>query len=201
MSLDRRVRDAFDRAAATVEPNVELHLDATLRRAAEPSRASVLGTVLAASAATVALVIAIRLLGIPNAGIGDPSSDPTASPTASGPNAAVAGTYSVALLDADAGVEASDLGLAGTWSITLEPSGAIEVEPPTTFVGSRAGGHTFSLDGSTLRTDLYYNDYCSSIGVYRWETRGGGLALTVAEDDCEIRRTILATRDLEAGNR
>ena len=54
----------------------------------------------------------------------------------------------------------ADLGAAGRWTLTLHPDGALDLAAPPTFTGSRASGHTFSLDGATLRTDLYYNDYC-----------------------------------------
>lgn len=192
MPLDRRLRDAFDRAASTVEPDIELHLDETLRRASRPHPALVLGTVLAASAATIAFIVVIRLLGVPSGGIGGPSMSSQASP-------AVVGTYSVTLRESDEGVVTSDLTLVGTWSMTLQPSGVMELVPPATFEGSRASGHTYSIDGSSMRTDLYYNDYCSSIGTYAWEVTPDGLTLTVADDECEIRRTILATRDWVRG--
>ena len=191
---DRRLRVAFDRAASTVDPDVELHLDQTLHRASRPTPASVMGTVLAASAATVAFIVFIRLLGVPTGGVGGPSTSPQPTPACSGPNGVVVGTYSVTLRDSDAGVVTSDLTLAGTWSMTLQPSGAMELVPPATFEGSRASGHTYTLDGSTLRTDLYYNDYCSSIGTYAWEASADGLVLMVADDECVLRQTILATR-------
>lgn len=198
MSLDRRLRDAFDRAASEVDPRVEMHLEQTLDRGSRRHQVSVVGTILAASSVTVALIVAIQVLGTQSGGIGEPS-DP--SPADSGSLGAIAGTYTVTLLDLDPAVAASNLALAGTWSMTLEPSGAIALVPPATFDGSRAAGHTFSIDGSTLRTDLFYNDYCSSIGTYRWEATPEGLALTVVDDDCEIRQAIMATRDWVRGNR
>lgn len=195
MPLDRRLRDGFDRAASTVDPDVEMHLEQTLQRAARSRTASVAGTVLAASAATLAFIVVIRLLGAPDGGVGGPSPSAQPSPSSTGLNGAVVGTYSVTLNEADTGVATAGLSLVGTWSMTLGPSGAIELIPPASFEGSRATGHTFSLDGSTLRTDLYYNDYCTSIGSYMWDVTADGLTLTVADDACEIRRTILATRE------
>lgn len=194
MPIDRRLRDAFDRAASTVDPDVELHLDETLRRASRRRAASVVGTALAASIATVALVVVIRLMGVPGGGIGGPSTSAQPSPSGSEPGSDVVGTYRVTLNDSDDGVVTSGLSPVGDWSMTLQSSGAMELVPPAGFEGSRASGHTFSLDGSTLRTDLYYNDYCSSIGTYAWALTANGLTLTVVDDECEIRRTILATR-------
>lgn len=194
MPLDRRLRDAFDRTASTVDPDVELHLEQTLQRASRPRATSVVGTVLAASAATVAFLVLVRLLGAPG-GVGGPSPSAETSPSSTGPNGAVVGTYSVILNEGDTGVVTSGLSLVGTWTMTLEPSGAIELVPPESFEGSRASGHTYSLDGSMLRTDLYYNDYCTSIGSYAWDVTADGLTLTISDDACEIRRTILATRE------
>jgi hypothetical protein len=194
MPLDRRLRDAFDRAASAADPDVELHLEQTIRRASRPRAGSVVGTVLAASAATVAFVVLVRLLGAPS-GVGGPSPSAEPSLSSTGPNGAVVGTYSATLGEGDAGVVTSGLSLVGTWTMTLHPSGVMELAPPASFEGSRASGHTYSLDGSTLRTDLYYNDYCSSIGAYAFEVTADGLALTVTDDACEIRRTILATRE------
>jgi hypothetical protein len=189
MSLDRRLRDAFDRAASTVEPDVELHLERTVGRASRLNRMSAVGAVVAASAVTVALIAAIQVFGSPSSNAGGPT--PAASPA----NGSVSGVYVVTLRATDPGVATSDLTLAGTWSMTLEPSGAIELVPPSSFDGSRAAGHTFSVVGSTLRTDLYYNDYCDSIGLYSWEETADGLTLTVVDDGCEIRKTVLATRE------
>jgi hypothetical protein len=199
MSLDRRLREAFDRIASTVDPDIDLNLERTLERSARPLLASALGPLMAASVATVALVIGVRLLMMPIQEPGGPSAAPV-GPSQSDTMAAVAGAYTVTLVDADPGVATADLTLAGTWSITLGTNGVMELVPPPTFEGSRAAGHTFNLDATTLRTDLYYNDYCNSIGTYTWAKTGDTLILTVVEDDCAIRRTLLATRALVSGN-
>ena len=78
--------------------------------------------------------------------------------------------------------------------MTLLPSGELELAPPPGFEGSRAEGHTFSLDGSTFRTDLYFNDYCSTVGTYTWTAASDTLLLAVADDGCQLRATLLATR-------
>jgi hypothetical protein len=89
------------------------------------------------------------------------------------------------------------LSFAGRWTLVMRDSGVLELEAPPAFEGSRAQGHTFSLDATMLRTDLYFNDYCSSLGTYRWILSGGNLRLDVVADDCAVRRTLLATRPWE----
>jgi hypothetical protein len=181
MTLDRRLKDALQRASEDVDPAVELRLERTIKRAAARDRAPV-GNIVA-----VLLIVAVALVGLRYSGLIDGiigSRPPDLR--------AVAGTYSVSLRETDEAV--TSLGLAGEWSLTLSGSGAIELRPPATFAGSQAQGHTYSLDGHILRTDLYYNDYCDSIGVFTWERTATELILTPAVDECQIRRVLLGTR-------
>ena len=191
MPLDERLRETFQRASSAIEPDVELRLDATLRQGVRPRRETGFAGVLAAAAAVVVLVVVVRLAG----GVLPQPGAPT-SPLSStlNPNEAIAGRYTVTLLASDAGVTTGDLGLAGTWSMTLLPNGELGLAAPAEFEGSRAEGHTFSLDGSTFRTDLYFNDYCSSLGTYRWILSDGELRLDVEAEDCAMRETLLSTR-------
>jgi hypothetical protein len=50
----------------------------------------------------------------------------------------------------------------------------------------------FSLTGDRFRTNLFYNDYCDSIGSYVWN-RAASLSFTSVDDSCSIRKTLLAT--------
>lgn len=191
MPLDQRLRETFERTTAAYEPDVELRLDATLRRGLRPQRQTGFGSMLAAAAGVVVLVVVVRLAGGQLIDPGASTSSPGASPA---PNDAIAGSYTVTLLASDPGVATGDLDLTGTWSMTLLPSGEMELAPPPDFEGSRAEGHTFRLDGSTFRTDLYFNDYCSTVGTYTWTAASDTLLLAVAEDGCQLRATLLATR-------
>jgi hypothetical protein len=192
MPLDDRLRTAFDRAASAVEPDTEVRLERTLRQRTRGGQESGLGSLLAAAAVVAALVVGVRLLGIEVTGPGAPTA--TSSP---GGAAAIAGSYQVTLLASDPAVVVDGLSFTGRWTLVLRDSGVLEIEAPPTFEGSRAQGHTFSLDASMLRTDLYFNDYCSSLGSYRWTLSGDNLRLDVVADDCAVRRTLLATRQWE----
>jgi hypothetical protein len=192
MSLDDRVRTAFDRAASAVEPATEVRLERTLRQRTRGRQESGLANLLAATAVVVAIVVGVRLLGIESTGPGGRTS--TSSP--GGPEA-IAGSYQVTLPATDPAVVVDGLSFAGRWTLVMRDSGVLELEAPPAFEGSRAQGHTFSLDATMLRTDLYFNDYCSSLGTYRWILSGGNLRLDVVADDCAVRRTLLATRPWE----
>ena len=191
MPLDQRLRETFERAASAYEPDVELRLDATLRRGLRPQRQTGFGSVLAAAAGVVVLVVVVRLAGGQLFGPGAPTSSPGDSRAA---NDAIAGRYAVTLLASDPGVTTGDLDLTGAWSMTLLPSGEMELVPPPDFEGSRAEGHAYSLEGASFRTDLWFNDYCSTVGTYTWTAASGTLRLAVADDGCQVRATLLATR-------
>jgi hypothetical protein len=187
MPLDDRLRTAFDRAASSIEPDTEMRLDQTLRRGARPRQQFGLGGLVAAAAGLAVLVVIVRLVGIPSVGPVAPSPTPPASA------ALLAGSYTTTLLPSDPGIVVDGIDLAGRWEISLLANGVIELAPPASFTGSRAEGHTFTVDGQTLRTDLYFNDYCDSVGEYTWAISDELLTLTVADDGCDIRRGLLAT--------
>jgi hypothetical protein len=182
MSLDRRLRSALNRAGQTVQPDTDERLRIVLDRG-RIRRGPPIGLALVGAAAIVILVVGTRFLP----SLQGPAAVPTST---SDPRAAVAGTYTVSLLADDPGV--ADLGIAGTWSITLHPSGAIDIDPPDTFAGSAASGHTFAINGDSFRTDLYYNDYCDSIASYRLVVEAGTLAFDQSDDTCAIRVALLA---------
>jgi hypothetical protein len=196
MPLDDRLRNAFERSAASIEPSVEANLEQVLRRGSRPRQLR-LGPMVAAAAVIVLLVLGSRYV-FPNQPPVGPVVSPSPSPTVS-PNAnAIAGSYVVTLNDEDA--EVADLGMSGVWSMTLRSGGGMDVTPPSTFEGSQAAGHTFTVEGSVFRTDLYYNDFCDSIGIYEWSSSQTGLTLQVADDDCAIRRVLLSTREWTVTN-
>jgi hypothetical protein len=200
MSLDRRIRDEFRREAAAIEPDIERHLGAVEARA---RRRGGIGssTVLIA---VVAVVVAAVILRVPETRLGaGPGSSGAPPPAASGsPTAAssagksypeIAGTYQATLDSANAAVKRD--GVGGQWTMRLDATGVVFLSPPPSFVSGASGlsGIAFSLAGDRFRTDLFYNDYCNSIGTYGWSRAGGQLTFTQVDDTCSIRRTLLAT--------
>lgn len=202
MSLEPRLRDALRADAAAVDPDVEGSLEAVRRRSAR--RSPIHPATFAAIAAAVILVLAIRTGAIGPLGAGPgatprPSSAlPTGSPTMGSPVGSatypeIAGTYSATLTPSVAGVSSN--GLAGAWTMTLETDGVLDLKPPPGFraEGVAPSGNAFTQAGAEFRTNLFYNDFCNSIGTYSWTRAGGSLRLIVLDDACVIRRTLLAT--------
>jgi hypothetical protein len=202
VSLEPRLRDALRAEAASIDPDIEGSLDTVRRRATR--RAPIPPLAFLGLAAVLVVILVVRAGTSAPLGAG-PSAAPQPTvpapsgsvPAISSPGGAitypaVAGTYSLTL-GPEPGVAAN--GLAGLWTMTLEPSGVLDVTPPATFraEGVAPTGNAFTQTGRQLRTNLFYNDYCNSIGTYAWQRSGGQLTLTVVDDACVVRRTLLAT--------
>jgi hypothetical protein len=190
VSIDRRLREDLERDAARVSVDVERNLGAVEGRARHRPASNLLPAL--AAAAIIAVAIAVRLPSAPSTGspTAAPSIHPTALATTDPGYAAIAGTYRVAL---DAVVDGADV--RGTWTMELVQDGELVVSPPPTFAGPSQvpTGVSFSLAGDRFRTDLFYNDYCRSVGTYTWSGGDGALQLVPVQDDCAIRRAVLGT--------
>ena len=205
MSLDRRLREELRREAAAIEPDVDRHLGAV--EAGARRRGSIGASTLLVAAAIVVAAIILRFpggLGSEPGGGPGPSIGASLSPVASASPLTsssstptsypeIAGTYVAALDAANAAVKRD--GVAGSWTMRLEPTGAVLLSPPRSFVPGASGlsGIAFSLTGDRFRTNLLYSDYCNSVGTYVWSLIAGGLTLTAVDDTCSIRRTLLTT--------
>jgi hypothetical protein len=194
MSFDRRIRHELERAAELVDADIERNLGAVEARA-RMRRGSAPTLILAATMTIVALAL-VRVVPATTPGI-----EVGASLKANGPSAsasspaeqAIAGTWLVSLPASNTEVQRD--GVSGDWTLRLRPDGVALLSAPTGFAGGAGSlsGITFSVSGDQFRTDLFYNDFCSSIGTYVWARSGGRLTLTPVADDCAKRRTLLAT--------
>ncbi len=199
MSFDRRLRNALEREAARLEPDVERQLGAVESRVRRGSPIG-WGTVVFAAAVLVAAII-LRTQGasLP-AGVGSSGSpSETAAPSASAEASPasypqVAGTYTVTLDPTATSVKRD--GLGGLWTMRLLPDGEVLLTAPPTYSGgaNSLSGVAFSVSGGELRTNLFINGSCAAVGSYAWSRTGGDLALTPVDDTCSIRRTLLATK-------
>jgi hypothetical protein len=199
--IDRRLRNELQRDAERIDPEVERNLGAVEARG---RRSSNLGApMLLAATVVIALVVGLRLVQPEAPSVG---ASPTPGPAASGPSAsaaasfdAIAGTYLVTLDGTDPVVAANKL--AGTWTMRLAADGEIFLSSPETF-GSGTGnlsGLAFSLQGDRFRSNIFYNDFCGSIGTYTWARSGGKLSFAPVDDTCQARRTLLATAPWRTG--
>lgn len=103
----------------------------------------------------------------------------------------IAGTYTFEVDRADSAVEEFDL--AGTWTISLLPTGAMMITPPPAYLRSwdQPTGDVFTVAADTLRTNALGRLCTSSIGTYRWVLRDDRLTLAPVTDNCLPRRTLL----------
>jgi hypothetical protein len=204
MSLDRRLREELGHEAAAIEPDVERQLGAV--EAGARRRNGVRAPWLLLGAAIVVAAIILRLPdGVNNrpAGPGPsvvPSLGASIPPSALASHPTIVGTYTTTFYWFDALVKRD--GLEGTWTMRLEPNGALVLSPPTTFApGAKAlSGITYSLAGDLFRTDLFFDD-CKSVGNYRWILAAiGHLRFTSIDDACLIRQTFLTRLPWLASN-
>ena len=195
MSLDRRLRDELQRDAQRIVPDVERNLGAVEARARR--RVSIGTPTLLAAAAVIAVAIVIRVQTAPSS-VGGPSQSPTTSaapsPALGSPTYdAIAGTYTLSIDPQLPAATSAHLG--GTWTMRLLPDGEMLLSTPQTFAyGSIApSGIAFSLVGDRFRTNLFYNDFCNSVGTYTWSLAGDSLSFAPVTETCTIRETLLAT--------
>jgi hypothetical protein len=183
MSLDQRLRAALDRASTHVAPDVER----SLHRVQGRRRRRVVVRRVAVAVAAAGLAIVLPLAARP---LIDGSGPPN---IAAAPAERLAGDYEVMLTEADSGGLAPSP--AGVWRMRLNADGSLELHAPPTFAGEQSTtGMSFTADETTLRTNAFYSDFCSSLGTYRWQLTGAQLVLEVRDDPCQIRRVLLATR-------
>ena len=103
----------------------------------------------------------------------------------------IAGTYTATLDEAAPGASAD--GLVGSWSMTLNVTGAMELTAPASFQAgiTHLSGISFSLAGDVFTTNVFYTIDCNSNGRYTWSRVGDRLTLTPLDDPCASRRTLL----------
>jgi hypothetical protein len=191
MSIETRLRRGLERSANGATEDLVDNLPEALTRGRRRRRliAATKGTAIAAGLAIVAvggprLVAAIR------------TDQPAVTPSplvAATDFSAIAGTYTFELSKGDATVAANHM--AGTWTIQLKPDGAIELSVPTGFTreGQAPAGNAFTLEASQFRTNLFFSDFCHSVGVYRWSLRGTRVTFTPLSEDCPVRLAIFAS--------
>jgi hypothetical protein len=192
MSIETRLRRGLERSANGATDDLVDNLSDALVRGRRRRRV-IVATKVTAIAAGLAIVAVggPRLIDVIRTD--QPAVTPSPSITATD-FSAIAGTYRFDLSDGDAAVAANHM--AGTWTIQLKPNGAMELSVPAGFTreGQAPAGNAFTLAASQFRTNLFFNDFCHSVGVYRWSLRGTRLTFTALSEDCPIRQAIFASQ-------
>jgi hypothetical protein len=83
--------------------------------------------------------------------------------------------------------------MAGTWTISLLPTGAMMISPPPAYLRSwdQPTGDVFTVAVDTIRTNALGRLCTSRIGTYTWVLRDDRLTLEPVSDDCVARRALL----------
>jgi hypothetical protein len=193
MSLDSRLRQGLERSASGATADLVDNLPDALARGRGRKRVMVAARATAIAAALVIVaVVGPRLVGsLRTEQPAGPTPSPSGAPT---DFSAIAGTYTVEFTNVDATVAANHM--AGTWTIQLSRDGAMQLSIPAGFTreGQSPVGNAFTLAANQLRSNLFYSDFCHSIGVYRWQLRGTRLTFTPLNEDCAVRRVIFASQ-------
>ena len=184
MSFDGRLREGLDRAASPFDPDIEGALQSVLARRRRRVRVRQAALVLATAVAVAALVLGVRIG--PGARLADEAS------SADGIEQ-IFGRYEVALTaDDNAGVSPS---LAGRWEMQLNANGTVDLAAPDTFRAEQNPlGISYTATESAFRTNIFYDNFCLSVGSYTWRRSIDGLVFEVMVDACEIRRVLLTSR-------
>lgn len=194
MSLDRRLRDGFERSALVVDPDLRERLSdagARYRRRRRVRRIGAASGIAAAIALTV--LVGPRVLdGLRSLSGGTPARPPEPSPTAA-PFNAIAGTFTLTLPESPGVVREN--GMAGSWTLRLRPDGTMFLSAPTSFAGSTSA-ISFVLAGSQFRTAAFANDLCATqpAGRYVWQRTPDELVFTLVDDPCPARVTLFTSR-------
>ena len=187
MSLDRRLRQGFERSSSGIEErSIDGVLDGVVARGRRRRRVRrVAAAMLALAAAVTTVVIAPKALdAIRSFGETKPASPQQLLRQ-------IAGTYTIEVDRSDSAIEALDM--AGTWTISLLPTGAMMITPPPAYLRSwdQPTGDVFTVAADTIRTNALSRLCTSRIGTYTWVLRDDRLTLAPVTDDCVPRRTLL----------
>jgi hypothetical protein len=187
MSLDRRLREGLDRSSSAIEErSFDRVLDGVVARGRRRRRARrIVAATLALAAFVAAVVIAPKALdAIRSLGETRPASPQELMRQ-------IQGTYTIEVDRSDSAVEEFDM--AGTWTISLLPTGAMMISPPPAYLRSwdQPTGDVFTVAADTIRTNALGRLCTSRIGTYTWVLRDDRLTLGPVSDDCVARRALL----------
>jgi hypothetical protein len=184
MSFDGRLREGLDRAASPLDPDIEGSLQSVLARRRRRVHVRQAALILATAVAVAASVLGVRI------GLGARSADEASS--ADGTEQIVGGYEVTLTADDSAGVLPS---LVGRWEMQLNTDGTVELAAPDTFRAEQNPlGISYTATESAFRTNIFYDDFCQSLGSYSWRRTADGLVFDLMDDGCEIRRALLTSQ-------
>ncbi len=193
MSIDRRLRQGFERSAIVVDPDPRVTIADAVSRGKRRKR-------LANSARATAVIVLVALISLIASqllrGVYDRQPATKTPPPPIAPEyTEIAGTYA-AKIERHTGPPASDM--VGTWSLDLSTDGVLVLVPPSgsAFPTSPA---TFQVQDRRFQTDALATGACAgTFGTYTWALSAGHLRFTKIEDRCPVRVTLFAARQWQS---
>jgi len=195
MSIDRRLRQGFERSAIVVDPDPRMTIADAMSRGKRRKRLTntARATAVAIAFALVALVGSQLLRDFPDQQPATKTPPPPVSPEYK----EIAGTYA-AKIERRTGPPTS--GMVGVWSLNLSTGGVLVLVPPpgSTFPTSPA---TFQLQDHQFETNALSAGACNgTVGTYTWALDAGHLRFTTIEDPCPAREALFAARQWHSLN-
>jgi hypothetical protein len=194
MSIDDRLRDSLHRTSSTVDPDLTENLRIVRRKTRRVVVRQRVMQVTLAVAAIVGLVVATPTITDFVKSFQPRPGAPVSPSQRPDPQDLVGSTYSTDVPRGSQVVE--DDGLAGIWTMQLEPNGVATMSGPPSFSGVLSGV-SFQVSGNQFRINLFVQDLCSrdrTPGVYEWTRSGAELILTTVQDPCAARVAVLTSR-------
>lgn len=186
MPAEDPVRDQIERSVSHIDPEIGTVLERVARRGRRRRRLAVAVKV-SAAASLIALVV---IAGPSVLDLLRTSPERPSSPVS--PYSVIAGTYRTTIA-AEPGV-VTQAGMAGRWTLRLDPDGSLGLEPPPSFQ-AEASGVSYRVVSGEFQTNAFPNDLChaqSLPGRYHWSLTNGRLRFTVVEDPCGARAILFA---------
>jgi hypothetical protein len=183
MAIDARLRDGLQRSMSAIDVDPDSRLDDARRRG---HRRVVVRR--AASVVAFAAVVVIVTLAAP--GVLDVLRDQRHQPAKAPSLLPIAGTYTATITTRDAH---GDSRLAGTWLLTLDRDGTLDLASLTNGDVGRSVTQYQIGDGRFLTTALSGRS-CSGVGRYTWSRNGSTLTFTIVSDPCALRVAIFSSQ-------
>ena len=189
MSIDRRLRQGFERSAIIVDPDPRATIADAVNRGRRRKR-------LTHTARATAVVVSVALVALVGSQLLRSFQDQqpatkTPSPPVSPEYTEIAGTYA-AKIERRTGPPAS--GMVGIWSLDLSTGGVLLLVPPRGSTFSVAPA-TFQLQDRRFETNALSAGVCNgTVATYTWALNAGHLRFTKIEDPCPVREALFAAR-------
>jgi hypothetical protein len=184
MSIDSRLREGLQRSMSAIHTDAEVHLEDARRRGRR--RVVVRRAVVAVAVAATVLILAVAAPGLLDL-VRDQRHRPARIPSP----LPISGTYTTTISTNDTTGHA-DTGSVGTWLLTLEPDGTLDLASLTNGDFGRSITQYQTTRSEFLTTALAGSD-CSGVGRYTWSRSGSILVFKVVSDPCPLRVAIFSS--------